>query len=130
MSIFLISREPGRKRTSNVLRIPQLNNLTTLGPIEQMPIMRRLLDHIRMQRIPLRPLLTPVIVRLQHPREPGLRGRVRGVVRGAGELVERDGGGQGGERDVETAAEGFVHGFRVMAMRGGWGLAGGLGVSA
>lgn len=98
--------------------------------MEQMAIMRRLLDHSRMQRIPARPVVAPVVVRMDHPREPGLRSRVRGVVRGAGELVERDGDGHGGQRDVEAAAEGLVHGLRVVAVRGGVGLAGGVGVSA
>ncbi len=71
--------------------------------MKQVPIMRRLFDHGRMQRIPLRPpLLVRRVVIDQSGEQRLLRGaRVGGRGRVA-EFVDGEGERQGGEGDVES----------------------------
>ena len=80
--------------------------------------MRRLLDHSRVHRVPPRPVLAPGVVRVDEACEP----RVRGFG-GAREFVKREGEGQGGECEVETALWGCQSrkwmGRRKIGGRGG-----------
>jgi len=73
--------------------------------MEQIPIMRRLLDHRRMQRIARDPTLPIVTVAVDQAGEEGLRGLVARVVGGVRELVYGEGEWEEGEADVESFLE-------------------------
>lgn len=64
---------------------------------EQIPICRRLLNHLRMQIIALRPASLVVRPRVDIACEPGLLVRVH-----AAELVQRESGGNRANGDVEA----------------------------
>lgn len=78
--------------------------------LEQIPIMRRLLDHGRMHRIPRRPPLLVLTIAIDHPGEDRLRGLGGRTVCRAGQFVDAEGQGEDAQGDVESALvrEGLV----------------------
>ena len=80
--------------------------LTPGATLEQIAIMRRLLDHHRMQGIPLRPPLPVLAIAIDNAREDRLRGIGGRAVRRARDLVQREGERDRAERDVEAALRG------------------------
>ena len=100
---LLPSLSPNQKRKKNSLRKLQLHALTPRRALEQIPIVGRLLHHARVQRVARHPPLLEGAVAANEARQPRLRGSRGGVVAAAGELVQREGEGEGGEGDVEAA---------------------------
>lgn len=91
------------------------------GAMEQIAIMRRLLDHIGMQRIARDPALSVAAIAIDHAREQGLGGLVAGRVR---EFVDGEGERDEGEGDVEAFlcchTGRHVVSLRALGVVGGW----------
>ena len=92
-------------RSSDLLRKLQIDHPRRRRALEQIPVIRRLLHHPRVQCIPLRPSLLVIAVALQHACEEGLCGWIFGVIGRTGEFVEGEGEGDEGQGDVEAALE-------------------------
>ena len=80
--------------------------LTRRTTLKQIPIMSRLLDHSRMQRIPRRPPLLVLTIAIDNPCQDRLRGIDRRPIRRAREFVDGEGEGEDAEGNVETALVG------------------------
>ncbi len=85
-----------------ILRELQIDMRTGSRIMKQIPIVSRLFDHGRVQRIPRRPPFLVTRVAVYDTREERLRGVGRAAVRGAREFVDGEGQGQRGEADVES----------------------------
>ena len=92
----------------DILRKPQIHiSITPIALIqEQDPIAGRLLDHLRVHVVALRELL--LVLRVLVRNHAGEVGLLVGAL--SRELVQREGGGEGGEGDVEA-------GLRSVSMR-------------
>ena len=107
---------PQTTAKKNSLGKLQLNHLARGRALEQVPVVGRLLHHARVQRVARHPPLLEGAVAADEARQPRLRGRRSGggVFAAAGELVQREGEGEGREGDVEPALfEGFSWGAWV-----------------
>lgn len=105
-----------REGKINSLRKLQIHHLASRAGLEQIPIMRRLLDHARVQCIPVRPTFLIACELIDDACEERLGGIGGAAVRGAGEFVESEAEGEGREGEVETA----LCAGRVTFLERGW----------
>lgn len=95
-----------QRADEHLLRELQIYMFAGRTILEEIPIMRRLLNHSRMQSIPSRPSLLVLTVAVDDAREKRLGGVGRRSVRRAGEFVDGKGERNEAEGDVETTLVG------------------------
>lgn len=82
----------------NSLRKLQIYHLAPRTAVKQIPVVRCLLNHRRVRRVPRFPVLPPVAVAADQPCEEwlGVLGAVVVIGKGGGEFVEGEGEGDRG----------------------------------
>ena len=80
-----------KENESHALGKLQIDHATARRALEQVPIVRRLLHHLRVGRVPVDPSLLVVAVAVDETGKEGLGGGIGGVVGRVGEFVEGEG---------------------------------------